>query len=294
MKAKKDFDYEEVFMGVTQDHSRGFHKKIFDKKPELRRVVEMVKVKKGRILDIGSGGGDMTECFPFYFPKAKIYGCDVSSTAIKYAKKFGTGKVSYRVMKKKLPYPSNYFDAITCLDVLEHIPDVDFFLREVKRILKKDGVFFGAIPCEGQPFTFSWFFNKIGFWDNLTFKHVGHIHPEFTHDYVIKLFENKGFKVLKKSFSERIPVQFLRYFMFMIPKEILEIVIGKKKAVNYYDRSVAIKERESKKDSIMLLRTTWFKIRNLTKIIDDVDAEKFKGFRFGAWKINLLVSSKGK
>ena len=284
-----DFNYEEVFMGVFQGRKKGFHRDIFKKKPELRRVVEMVKVKKGRMLDVGSGGGFLTECFPFYFPQTKVYGCDISLTAIKYAKKYGTKKVSYKVMTKQLPYPSNYFDAITCLDVLEHIPDVEFFIREVKRVLKKGGVFFGAIPCEGQPYTFSWMFSKLGFWQNLTFKHVGHIHPEFTHKNVIKLFTKRKFEVVDKRFSERLPVQFLRYTQFMLPKELLELIVGSKKAENYYDRSVVIKNPSEKKDVIMYLRILWFKLCEATKIIDDIDAEKLPNASFGAWKINLLV-----
>ncbi len=284
------FNYEEVFMGVFQGREKGFYKKIYEKKPELRRVVEMVKVKKGgRLLDVGCGGGYLTECFPHYFKDVKIFGCDVSSTAIKYANKYGAKKVSYKVMIKKLPYPSNYFDAITCLDVLEHIPDVEYFISEVRRVLKKDGVFFGAIPCEGQPFTFSWIFEKLGFWQNLTFKHVGHIHPEYTHDYVIKLFTKKGFEVVKKRFSERLPVQFLRYTQFMLPKELLELIIGSKKAENYYDRKVVVKNPNEQKDIFMNLRLLWFKICGITKIIDDIDAEKFPNSSFGAWKMNLLV-----
>lgn len=293
-KHTEHFNYEEVFMGVFQGRQKDFHKEIYKKKPELRRVVEMVKIKKGKILDVGCGGGYLTECFPFYFPNAKIYGCDVSGKAIHYAKKYGTKKVSYKTMKKKLPYPSNYFDAITCLDVLEHIPDVPYFILEVKRVLKKDGVFMGAIPCEGQRFTFTWLFNKLGFWKDLTFKHVGHIHPEFTHESVIKLFTNKGFTVLNKSFSERLPVQFLRYTQFMLPKELLEKIIGSKKAENYYDRNVVIKQSTDNKDIIMHIRRVWFQICKVTKFIDDLDAEKLRFISFTAWKINLLVKKSAK
>lgn len=291
-KTTQHFDYDEVFMGVFKDRPKGFHKKIYNQKPELRRVVEMVKVKKGKILDIGCGGGLITECLPFYYPKANIYGCDVSTTAIKYAKEYGVGKVSYKVMQKRLPYPSNYFDAAVCLDVMEHIPDVDFFLREVRRVLKKDGVFFAAIPCEGQPFTFSWLFEKLGFWQNLTFKHVGHIHPEFTHKYILDLFQKHGFTVLRKSFSERIAVQLLRYTQFMLPKELLEVFVGKKKAEKYYDRSVLKQKENEKKDFIMFLRIIWFKICKITKFIDDFDAENLRNISFTAWKINILVKNK--
>lgn len=291
MKQTKKFNYDEVFMGVFQDRSPGFYKETYKEKPEMRRIVDMVQVQKGKMLDIGSGGGYLTECLPFFFPNVRIFGCDISKSAITYAKKFGTGKVTYKTMEKVLPYPSNYFDACICTDVLEHIPDVPFFLREVRRILKKDGIFFLSIPCEGQSFTIHWFLRKLGIWKDLTFKHVGHIHPEFTHDYIIRLFQNHGFTVIAKNFNERWPVQFLRYTLFMIPKEILEAVIGKQKAENYYDRNVVAKKKQSLNDVVMYIRILWFKICRPLKIIYDIDAKYLKNVSFAAGKIFLLVKN---
>lgn len=291
MKQKKAFNYDAVFMGVSKDRPPGFYKETYKEKPELRRIVEMVNLKRGRMLDIGSGGGLLTECLPFYYPKVQIYGCDVSSSGIKYAKQFGTGKVKYKVSGKKLPYPPHYFDACICTDVLEHIPDAPFFLNEVKRILKKDGIFFLSIPCEGQPFTIHWFFRKIGVWEDLTFKNVGHIHPEFTHTYVERLFEKHGFTVLAKKYAERWPVQFLRYVLFMIPKEILESVIGRKKAEKYYDRSVVVSTERRSNDIFMRIRILWLKLSKVVKIIYDIDAEYFTNIPFAAGKIFLLVKS---
>ncbi len=293
MISRQKFDYEDVSIAVNRDKTKDFYKKIYAKKPELRRVVEIVRAKKGRILDIGCGGGLMSECLPEYFPKARVYGCDISKTAIKYAKEFSNGKVSYKVMKKRFPYPSSYFDTCLALDVLEHVPDVDFFINEVRRVLKKDGVLFAAIPCEGQPFTLSWFFKKIGFWENLTRKHVGHIHPEFTHEYVINLFSNKGFHILRKRFSERLQVQFIRYFLFMVPKEILEFLVGSKKAAKYNDSSTSANPSR-RIDAILLIKVFLYKFRDAIKLIDDIDAEQFKDSSFSAWKINLLVSNNKK
>lgn len=292
MKTKQKFNYEKVSIEVNRDISKGFHKRVFAIKPELRRVVEMVRVNEGKVLDVGCGGGFMTECLPEYFPKAKVYGCDISKAAIQYTRQYGNKKVSYKLMTKRFPYPSNYFDVCLCLDVLEHVPDDKFFLSEVKRVLKKDGIFFAAIPCEGQRFTLTWFFRKVGFLENLTFKHVGHIHPEYTHKYVIKLLQKKGFKIVKKKFSERIPVQFIRYFLFMIPKEILELILGSKKAANYNDRSVLEKGMENKMDFFIYIRKFLYGLRSVTKIIDDIDAEHFNNISFGAWKITILAKNK--
>jgi 2-polyprenyl-3-methyl-5-hydroxy-6-metoxy-1,4-benzoquinol methylase len=288
-KEKKVFDYDTGFMGVFKDRSEGFYKNTYKEKPELRRIVDMVKVKQGKMLDIGSGGGLLTECLPFYFPKLHVFGCDISTTAIRYAKQFGTGKVEYKVMKKKLPYPSNYFNACICTDVIEHIPDVPYFLQEVQRILKKDGTFFLSIPCEGQPFTVHWLLRKIGVWADVTRKHIGHIHPEFTHEYVVNMFQKHGFTVISKKFNERLAVQLLRYIFFHIPKEMLELFIGTKKAESYYDRKIVVQNDIGTKDYIMGIRKLWFRLSSLTKFIYTIDAEYFTHIPFTAGKIFLLV-----
>jgi 2-polyprenyl-3-methyl-5-hydroxy-6-metoxy-1,4-benzoquinol methylase len=291
MKKKTMFDYDEVFMGVFQDRPRGFYKETYKEEPELRRIVEMVTPKKGRMLDIGSGGGLLTECLPFYYPNIRVYGCDISRSAIRYANTYGTGKVRYKVMKKRLPYPSNYFDVCICTDVLEHIPDVQYFLKDVRRILKKEGIFFLSIPCEGQPFTLHWFFRNIGFWGDLTFKHIGHIHPEFTHAYVTKLFQDQGYTILSKKYSERWIVQFLRFALYMIPKEMLEVVLGKRKAQQYSDRSVIVQKNKQRSPIVMGIRILWFKICKFLKILYDMDAECFTEVSVTAGKVFLLVQN---
>src|SRR3989304_10014269 len=144
----ENFDYNEVFMGVL-DGKKKDYKLSFKDDYRLKCLTEAVVLDRGTLLDIGCGGGVLTESLFYYYPKTKVSGCDVSKTAINYAKKFGSGKVSYSLINsKKLPYKDNSFDACICLDVMEHIPDVDFFLKEVKRILKKNGKLFLLVACE--------------------------------------------------------------------------------------------------------------------------------------------------
>ena len=47
----------------------------------------------------------------------------------------------------KLPYNSEYFDVVTGWDVIEHFPEPPFkLLKEIKRILKKDGTLLVSVP----------------------------------------------------------------------------------------------------------------------------------------------------
>src|SRR3989304_8643419 len=103
-----EFNYEVKFMGVIED-AQGNYLRTFKDDYRLKRLKELLRIRKGRILDIGCGGGITTESLNYYYPNTRVYGCDVSREAIKYAKMFGSKNVEYKVIKKnKLPYKDNF------------------------------------------------------------------------------------------------------------------------------------------------------------------------------------------
>lgn len=51
--------------------------------------------------------------------------------------------------QRRLPYPDGTFDRVLAIHVLEHLPDLPAAVREVRRVMKADGVFSVVIPCEG-------------------------------------------------------------------------------------------------------------------------------------------------
>lgn len=287
----KNFDYEESFMGIRNDNPKKHHLS-FREEYRLESLKRVLPKIKGKVLDIGCGAGLITESLPYYYPDAEIYGCDISRSAIEYARKYGKGKVEYEVLRgKKFPYKNNFFDVCICFDVLEHVPDADFFLNEAKRVLKKGGYFFLIVPCEGQPLTYTWFFKKIKHGDNLTYKYFGHIHPEFTYSYVEKVLLEKGFLVNRKLYSEHVLYQILHLFVYFLPKQILDRSLGEKNAKKYSDSGVLKINRRSY-DPFIIIRRFWFAFTDLVLYPMYWETILLKNLPLAAWKLHILVQKK--
>lgn len=99
--------------------------------------------KKQKILEIGSGNGAMVS----YLKKQgyNITGTEVNPTYIDFAKKH-FGVRLQKITTGKLPFSTESFDVVLSFDVFEHIPDSKQHLQDVKRILKKNGVYAFATP----------------------------------------------------------------------------------------------------------------------------------------------------
>lgn len=95
------------------------------------------------VLDLGCAGGFMAEALTK--GGANVIGIDPAARAIAAATahaKHMDYAIQYDVgIGENLPYPDNYFDAIVCVDVLEHVTDLTKVLAEIARVLKPGGLF---------------------------------------------------------------------------------------------------------------------------------------------------------
>ena len=97
------------------------------------------------ILDIGCGGGLLSE--PMSRMGANVTGIDASDKNIKIAKlhsKKNKLKINYLCSSPEKLKIEKKFDVILNMEIVEHVQDIDFFLKSCSKLLKKNGLMFVA------------------------------------------------------------------------------------------------------------------------------------------------------
>ncbi len=157
---------------------------------------ELKKISKNdSFLEVGCAQGH-------YLEKAlkrtkKVFGIDVVPGFVEKAKK--TGAKAIVASGEKIPFKKEIFDFVLCTETLEHIPDWKKAVKEIKRVLKKDGVVVVTIPLEKAAF---WKFFSIFFPPKETRGHVNLLYSKE----IVKEF--KPLKMEKKEFIQTMSITF--------------------------------------------------------------------------------------
>tara|TARA_B100000787_G_scaffold116854_1_gene87303 strand:- start:1106 stop:1828 length:723 start_codon:yes stop_codon:yes gene_type:complete len=102
-------------------------------------------LKNIKLLDIGCGGGLLSE--PMCRLGADVIGIDASKQNIEIAKlhaKKNKLKINYKVASPEKLKTKIKFDVILNMEIVEHVEDIEFFIKESSKLLKKRGIMFIA------------------------------------------------------------------------------------------------------------------------------------------------------
>lgn len=106
------------------------------------KILKRYKKENARLLDCGCGIGLSLYYLSKYYKES--YGVETDKGSFEIAKnQFKKLKCKARIAlynAKKLPFPDNYFDLITSMEVWEHAKDTRLMLKEIRRVLKPDGI----------------------------------------------------------------------------------------------------------------------------------------------------------
>ena len=106
---------------------------------------EKTPLKNIKILDIGCGGGLLSE--PMCRLGAEVTGIDASEKNINVAKlhsKKNNLEINYFCSSPEKFEAKDKFDVILNMEIVEHVEDVNFFLKSCSKLLKKNGIMFVA------------------------------------------------------------------------------------------------------------------------------------------------------
>ncbi len=130
-KTKRGLDYELVARAAAKEYG------IEDK---VRAFVKEYRLENKKVLEVGSGRGYLQDVVKDYA------GLDLSpSVAHFYRKPFVVGSAT------DLPFADNSYDAVWSVWVMEHIPQPERALGEMRRVLKPDGMLFLYVAWNCPP-----------------------------------------------------------------------------------------------------------------------------------------------
>ena len=118
-----------------------------------------------KILEIGAGSEPHVS---YIKSKDFVYFILEKSKYRSPIKKIKSGKIFYRYYNgKKIPFKPNTFDRVIISHTLEHIPNPEFFIKGVMKLLKRGGVLSISLPTDpGLFYRISRMVNKIFSFNN--------------------------------------------------------------------------------------------------------------------------------
>ncbi len=139
-------------------------------------ISSKVNLKNKKILDVGCGGGILAESLAL--KGANVKGIDLADGPLEVAKireqKRNLGITYEKIETSKLIKKKEKFDVITCLEMLEHVPDPEKTVKECSELLNNNGdIFFSTINRNLKAFTLA----------ILGAEYILNILPKGTHDY---------------------------------------------------------------------------------------------------------------
>lgn len=106
---------------------------------------------RARLLDVGCGAGHV--CSFFSRLDYDVTGVDISREAIAFARqREPQGTFTEAKESGDLPFPSDAYDLVMCLGVLEHIPHPEMTLREMRRVCRAKGRGVWILPNANSPY----------------------------------------------------------------------------------------------------------------------------------------------
>jgi SAM-dependent methyltransferase len=139
---------------------------------------------RGKVLEIGCGGGRILNTIASNRPELDLYGCDIRPIAHP-SERFQFALVE--PARSDLPYDAGTFDAVVMFDVLEHVLDPPAMVSAARSVMRRGGVVVSFTPLEDQRLSFYRMYRRL-FGDALYVDTKEHLQA-FSEVTLLRLFE---------------------------------------------------------------------------------------------------------
>ncbi len=177
----------------------------------VKETLEQIPIKPEKVLDYGCGQGSWIDLQATIFPEAKIYGIDISGTAIEKAKR-RFANFHFNVFDgDKAPFPNESFDLVFSYHVLEHVYDIDVSIQDISRLIKKGGYAVIIFPCGNEKSLLETIVNwmedskkytadgRTAYWFEIPGGHLRRMTSQET----ITLFKKANLSIIKEYYSSQ-------------------------------------------------------------------------------------------
>lgn len=210
-----------IFMGMNIS-------KTYDKARKNSALKFLAPNKKEIILDAGCGEGDLSKRIAK--KSKKVYAVDISKKA--FPRKNIANNLIFREGNiESLPFSNGYFDKIVCVETLEHVLNPKKAIKELHRVLKKDGILVLSYPTIDTNLI-----NRLKYSLKISKPHSISEHiTEWSYDQLIKNFKANNFKFI---YSEGVCFYMGRGFekLRLISKSVAKAIIKFQLSIKSFPR----------------------------------------------------------
>ncbi len=188
-----------------------------------RMKTAMENIGKGRtVLNVGCGDGEYDRTLSAMF--SRTVGVDINRSDIMSAKLGSGGNNHYAISGgEELPFRDNSFDAVICMDVLEHIRDDKKVVSEIFRVLKDGGNLVLSVPHSRYPWTYdpvNGFLRPLGAHLPIGMWGFGHLRL-YSRELLTCIIEGAGFSIEKMEYLNHYLAGLLEnYLSFILSRSV--------------------------------------------------------------------------